>query len=257
MPALFCVCVSAQSDTVFNQADKQNFKQGWWKKNYPNGKLMYKGFFKDNKPVGTMLRYYENGALKARLVYDEKGEYARTVLYYNDGQVAATGVYYNSAKDSTWKYYSYYDHALTNEERFIKGKREGEALFFYNNGDVSEKITWKDNVMNGPWEQYFPANVLKLKATYVNGKLEGDFLVYYFDKKPYLTGNYKNDLREGLWTFYKEDGNKDLELHYHQGITPDADKLDARQQEFFKQIEENKGKFEEPDETNFLSPQKH
>jgi antitoxin component YwqK of YwqJK toxin-antitoxin module len=257
MLAMLSIYVQAQTDTLFNQTDKQNFKQGWWKKNYPNGKLMYKGFFKDNKPVGEMVRYFENGAVKARLLYDNKGEYAHVVLLYNDGQVAATGVFYNSVKDSVWRYYSYYNHALTSEERFNKGKRQGDMLYFYNNGDVSEKVTWSDNVMDGPWEQYFPASVLKLKTRYVKGKLEGDFLVYYSSGKPYLKGLYKNGLREGLWTFYKEDGSKDLELNYHQGVTPDGDKLDARQQEFFKQIEENKGKFEEPDESNFLSPQKH
>ncbi len=45
-----------------------------------------------------------------------------------------------------------------------------------------------------------------------------------------------------------------MELVYHLGVTTDTEKLDARQQELFKMIEENKGKFEEPDETNFLTP---
>ena len=61
----------AQTDTVFNQVDKNNMKQGYWKKDFPNGKLMYKGFFKNNKPVGEMRRYYETGELKAILNYQE------------------------------------------------------------------------------------------------------------------------------------------------------------------------------------------
>jgi antitoxin component YwqK of YwqJK toxin-antitoxin module len=251
---LFSVITSAQTDTVFNQSDAQNLKQGWWKKSYPTGKLMYKGFFKDNKPVGEMFRYYETGALKASMVYDMNGEYASARLFYADGQVAATGVYYNSVKDSTWCYYSYYDHSLTTRETYSKGKRNGPRINYYYNGNPSEKITWVNDKKDGPWEQYFANNTLKLKAMYREGKLEGVFLVNYDSGKPYLKGGYKNDLREGEWIFFNEDGTTDMVLTYQAGVTPDTEKLDARQQELFRTIEENKGKFEEPDETNFLTP---
>jgi antitoxin component YwqK of YwqJK toxin-antitoxin module len=251
---LFNVITTAQTDTVFNQSDAHNLKQGWWKKSYPNGTIMYKGFFRDNQPVGEMSRYYETGALKASLVYDSKGEFARARLFYADGQVAATGVYYNSLKDSTWCYYSYYDHSLTTREIYAKGKRNGLMINYYNNGNISEKITWVNDKKDGPWEQYFVNNVLKLKTTFKEGKLEGEFLVNYDSGKPYLKGGYKNGLREGKWIFYSEEGTIDMELTYHLGVTSDTDKLDARQQELFKMIEENKGKFEEPDETNFLTP---
>jgi antitoxin component YwqK of YwqJK toxin-antitoxin module len=251
---LFSFITTAQTDTVFNQTDAHNLKQGWWKKSYPGGKPMYKGFFRDNKPVGEMLRYYENGAIKASMVYDKNGEYARARLFYADGQVAATGVYYNSLKDSIWCYYSYYDHSLTTRETYTRGKRNGTMINYYNNGSPSEKITWVNDRKEGPWEQYFANNTLKLKTTYKGGQLEGEFIVNFESGKPYLKGGYKNGLREGKWIFFKEDGSTDMELTYQAGVTPDTEKLDARQQDLFRMIEENKGKFEEPDETNFLTP---
>lgn len=201
-----------------------------------------------------MLRFYETGAIKASIVYYNNGEYARVRLMYADGQVAATGVYYNSMKDSTWCYYSYYDHSITTREIYTKGKRNGLMINYYNNGNPSEKINWVNDKKEGPWEQYFANNTLKLKANYRDGKLEGEFLVNYDSGKPYLKGDYQNGLREGKWIFYTEEGKADMELTYHSGVTPDTDKLDARQQELFRMIEENKGKFEEPDETNFLTP---
>jgi antitoxin component YwqK of YwqJK toxin-antitoxin module len=248
------ISILAQSDTVFNQTDAKNLKQGYWKKSYPNGKLMYKGFFKDNKPVGEMRRYFESGALKALLNYNSKGEYARARLFYENGQVAAEGNYFNSTKDSTWVYYSFYDRTVTSRESYLRGARHGMMINYYNNGDVSEKIEWKNNQKSGIWEQYFKGNILRLKAFYINNKLEGDFVVYAENNKPYLHGNYKNDLREGKWTFYKVDGTVETELEYKQGKSADEDKLVKEQQEFFKLIDENQGKFEEPDENNFLSP---
>jgi antitoxin component YwqK of YwqJK toxin-antitoxin module len=255
MPLLLFNFISkAQTDTVFNQSDAHNLKQGWWKKSYSNGKLMYKGFFRNNKPVGEMLRFYETGAIKASMVYDNNGEYAHVRLMYADGQLAATGIFYGTVKDSTWCYYSYYDHSITTRETYIKGKRNGLMINYYNNGNPSEKISWVNDKKDGPWEQYFADSTPKLKATYKDGKLEGEFLVNFDTGKPYLKGGYKNGLREGKWTFYTEEGKTDMELTYHSGVTPDAAKLDARQQELFRMIEENKGKFEEPDETNFLTP---
>jgi antitoxin component YwqK of YwqJK toxin-antitoxin module len=244
----------AQTDTIFNQTDAHNLKQGWWKKSYPNGMLMYKGYFKDNKPAGKMKRFYETGELKAVLDYDSRGVYAHARLFYADGQLAAEGRYFNSFKDSTWAYYSYYNHALTATEEYAKGLRNGLTQHFFSNGNPSEKISWVNNTKEGPWEQFFTGNGIKLKGYFHEGKLQGDFGVNYESGKPYLKGSYQNDLREGVWIFYKEDGSVDMELTYTNGKASNEDKLDDKQQELFRMIDENQGKFEEPDETNFLVP---
>lgn len=59
---------AADSDTLWNQTDNKGKKQGNWRANYENGKLKYSGYFKDNKPVGEMKRFHENGALKALMI---------------------------------------------------------------------------------------------------------------------------------------------------------------------------------------------
>jgi len=252
--ALVSLTVSAQTDTIFNQTDASGMKQGWWKKSYPNGKLMYKGCFKDNRPAGEMRRFYDNGEIKAVLKYDAGGESARVTLYYADGQKAAEGKYVGIQKDSTWTYFSYYNHTPTVQENYVKGVRQGQMLHYYNNGIVSEKLGWKNDKKEGPWEQYFDNQILKLRGNYVNGKLEGEFLVNYEDGKPYLRGRYVNDLREGKWVLYNENGGVARQMTYQKGISPDEEKLDERQQEMFRMIEENKGKIEEPDEINFMAP---
>ena len=244
----------AQTDTIFNQTDANNLKQGYWKKTYPNGKLMYKGYFKDNKPVGEMYRYYETGTLKAVMNNDSKSEYAHARLLYADGQLAAEGWYYYSLKDSIWCYYSYYDKSLTARETFNKGIRQGVMIHYYNNGNISEKLVWMNDKKNGLWEQYFINNSPKLKGTFIDNKLEGDFIVYYEDGKTYLKGSYLNNQQNGAWTFYNKDGTMDMKLEYLNGKTKDENKLDEKQQQLFKMIDENQGKFEEPDETNFLIP---
>lgn len=248
------ISLEAQSDTLFNQTDASHMKQGWWKKTYPNGNLMYKGLFRDDKPAGTMYRYFETGSVKAILRYDDKGEYARARLFYEDGQLAAEGVFYNALKDSTWSYYSYYNRSLTAKESYRKGLRHGMMLSYYNNGIISETLEWKNNRKDGVWEQYYPTGILKIKGFYVNHKLEGDFLVNDEKGNPHLKGFYVNDQRHGKWTFYREDGTVETEMEYDNGKLLNEDQLTEKQQELFRTIDDNKGKFEEPDETNFIIP---
>ncbi len=247
------VFVNAQHDTT-NQTDARNLKQGYWEKKYPNGELIYRGYFKDDKPVGEMKRFYESGALQAVLIYGETGEYVRARLFYENGNLAAEGLYYNMEKDSIWDYYSYYDESLTLKESYNKGKRDGPVLHYYIDGVLSEKMEWKDDIRHGSWIQYFTDGSVRLEAAYLNGKLEGDFIVYQEGEIPYIKGTYLNNERHGLWTFYNEDGTVDMALHYQNGTCLDEEILDEQQQEFFRMIDENKGKISEPDETEFLSP---
>jgi antitoxin component YwqK of YwqJK toxin-antitoxin module len=246
----------AQSDTIFNQKDVANRKQGYWKKSWPTGKLMYKGYFRDNKPVGEMRRYFESGALKAILIYDKNSVYAKAKIYYEDGTLAAQGNYFNAEKDSVWTYYSYYNKSLSARESYVKGSREGSFINYYPNGEISEKTEYKNNMKNGNWEQYFKGNVPKLMAHYENNKLEGGFIVYFNTGKPYITGQYKNSLREGKWMFYKEDGTVENVLNYNEGKAAEEKQLNKEEQDFFKLIDESQGKFNEPDETEFLQPNK-
>jgi antitoxin component YwqK of YwqJK toxin-antitoxin module len=105
--------ISAQStDTLWNQTDALGQRQGYWKKSYPDGNLIYKGFFKDGKPVGKMERFYENGTRRAELVYLEGTDITHARIFYKTGDLAADGKYVNMAKDSVWRYYSYYSDDL-------------------------------------------------------------------------------------------------------------------------------------------------
>ena len=223
-------------------------------KTYPNGKPMYQGYFRDDKPVGEMKRFYENGNIQAILQYGEVTENVRAKLFYDNGSLAAEGIYLDMLKDSVWRYYGYYDGVLAMTETYLKGKRYGPMIHYYLNGSILDSVNWENDVKQGTWVAYFPDGKLKQKGSFLNGKLEGDFLVNMEDGSPYITGKYKNDQPDGRWVFYNADGSVITEMNYIEGKNTDEDKTDQKQQEFFKMIEENKGKFDEPDESEFMAP---
>jgi antitoxin component YwqK of YwqJK toxin-antitoxin module len=239
--SIFC-----QSDTVFNQIDKNGLKQGYWKKNFPNGKLMYKGFFKNSKPVGEMRRYYETGELKAILIYQEKTDLVSVKFYYDDGEIASDGFYYNEKKDSLWKYFSYYTNSLTASENYDKGIKNGMEKHFYDNSQLSEEIEWKNDSKDGIWNQYFEDGKLKLRTTYSKNNLNGVYIVYYPNGSLYIVGGYLENKRHGKWVFYNGDGKVKTEIIYNNGKADNEEEIMKKDSIYFDLIEKNLGKFKDP-----------
>jgi antitoxin component YwqK of YwqJK toxin-antitoxin module len=248
----FLQTISNKGDTVFNKVDENGLKHGFWKKYYPNGNLNYSGFFKDDKPVGTLKRYYESGSLKAIMNFDSTGTYADTKLYYEDGQLAAEGYYYNSLKDSLWKYYSYYEGTIISDEIYKKGIKNGISHKYYPNGNVTEKTGWKDNVRSGVWEQYYEDGSLRIEGSYNHGKLTDNFIVYSPDGSLQIKGHYLEGKRHGRWIFYDEEENANFEVNFIYGKAENEEALTSKQQEYFQEMDKNIGRFKDPEPEDFL-----
>lgn len=237
--------VNAQNDTV-NQVDEMGRKQGYWEKTFPNGKLMYKGYFKDGEPVGKMYRYFDTGELKAIMLYKENSPKVYTRFYYDDGELAGEGMYNDSRKDSLWTYYSFYSAAITSTENYVDGIKQGLEKKYYPNGQVSEEIEWNNNTRDGVWNQYFDDGTIKLKSFYSNNKVTGPYTFYWPNGNLYIKGQFVDNKRNGKWFFYTDEGKLKSEIDYHYGKAENEDEIIAKDQEFFKMVEENIGKFSDP-----------
>jgi antitoxin component YwqK of YwqJK toxin-antitoxin module len=248
-------CVySSGADTLWNQTDKNGMKQGFWRINYENGKMKYQGFFRDNKPQGEMKRFYEDGTLKAIIYFAPNSNISSAKLYYENGVLAGSGNYIGPLKDSVWKYYSYYDKTLKLEENYKNGIKAGKSLKYYSNGKVAEDLSWINNMKEGPWNQYFENGSPKIKAIYINDRREGNFETFYSSGKTEMRGKFENNLMQGEWIYFDEAGAVRTKIIYNKGIAQNASQLEKEEQEFFKMIEDNKGKIPEPDENNIMPP---
>lgn len=237
--------INAQNDTI-NQVDSQGRKQGYWQKKFPGGVLMYEGNFKDGKPVGEMRRYYETGNLKVIMYYKEGSDWYKTKFFYNDGEIAGEGSYFQNLKDSLWTYYSYYSGAVTSSENYSKGSKHGIEKKFYENGQVSEELEWSMNVKHGIWKQYFDDGTSKLISSHSYGKVSGLYRFYWPNGKEFIKGQFVDNKRHGKWFFYTDNGELKSEIVYHYGKAENEDEIIEKDQEFFKMVEENIGKFKDP-----------
>lgn len=241
----FGLCTYAQNDTI-NQTDGSGQKQGYWEKSFPNGKFMYQGYFKDGKPVGEMRRYYDTGELKAIMFYRENSPCVNTRFFYSDGEIAGEGTYCGNQKDSLWTYYSYYSGAITSTEYYKNGIKQGMERKYYPNGQISEEIMWNNNAKHGVWNQYFDDGTIKLKSTCAFNEVSGPYTFYWPNGNLYIKGQFVDNKRHGKWLFYTDEGQLKTEIDYYFGKAENEDEIIAKDQEFFRMVDENIGKFQEP-----------
>jgi antitoxin component YwqK of YwqJK toxin-antitoxin module len=252
---LISYSISAQNmppDTTWNQTDPSGKKQGWWKKYWPKGAVMYTGFFVNDSPRGTFKRYFENGKQKAVMHFTDDGKCAYASLFYMNGERAAEGKYLETQKDSTWNYYSYYSQTLSLVENWDNGKKDGPSIKYYDNGVVAEIIHWKSDMKHGKWLQYFEDGSLRLTSSYINDKIDGPYQVYTAPGQLAINGKYILGNMDGKWDFYNENGKLEYELFYENGKALNDSILEEKSRKFIEELEKNLGTIPEPDFENFF-----
>ena len=228
-----------------NIVDSKGYKQGYWEKTYSNGQIKYKGFFKDNKPVGDFKRYDVEGNLKAEMTHFENSNKVYAKFYYPQNIIQAEGYYINKQKDSIWNYYTT-DKYLINSVSYKNNKKEGVEKKFYPSGSVSEIAKWKDGLNEGTTTRYYEKGNIMSIYNYKKGKLDGEYKVYGVSNNILIHGNYSDNRRDGKWIYYKEDATVEKEITYTNGIADNAEELERLETEYMKLMEKNKGKFKDP-----------
>jgi antitoxin component YwqK of YwqJK toxin-antitoxin module len=243
--------LQAQTDTIFNQKDKSGRKQGFWKAKYPNGNIKYTAFFKNDKPVGRMKRYFQDKVLMAEMVFDTSGTKSRVKMYFEQGPLAATGNFINSQKDSVWSYFSYYTKTLSKQEVYKNGKLNGISRNYFASGKIAEERDWSNNAPLSYWKRFYENGVVRMSIVFSNGKRNGKFELLYPNGNAEWIGAYLNDLPEGKWVNYDPNKKEVKTVEYKNGTPVNAEELSAEEKKFFDMIDQMKGKIPEPDENNF------
>lgn len=108
---------------------------------YIDGKLSEKGTFKEDVQVGTRTMYSSSEQILATEEYDN-GQLISRKDYSQDGHLSSEGQY------------------------DAEGTMSGEWKYYYSNGQVREKITYQNNVEDGPFVEYYENGKIKTEGTY-------------------------------------------------------------------------------------------
>lgn len=206
--------------------DANGKKQGYWKKYDTKGKLLYEGEFKNDKPLGTFKYYYPNDSVKAIMNFKLEGKIAYSKLFHMNGKRMGEGKYINEEKDSVWLFF---DEAgiLISKDNYKLGKKNGSSIVYLPDGNIAEERLFKDNLMNGPFKQYFGPGKVRAIGKYINGELDGKCTHYYPNGVEVAVGFYVLGKKNGPWIYRNENGAvKEKEL-FKNGVLANKKETEA------------------------------
>jgi uncharacterized protein len=211
---------------------------------YPNGKISSEGTMKNGKPEGIWKSYYPSGILKSIgrrtnhlldsvwVFFDEKGDTTQKVNYVMGKRNGFTITYYNLIGNEP-----VHKNLIQSTELFINDKKEGLSKDFYENGKIKEEAAYKNNSKNGLAKEYNEDGLIITLNTYKNGVLidrqkinrkdsnglkQGIWIEYFADGKAKKETNYRDDILEGSYKEYDENGGIKLHLEYKNGLLTES-----------------------------------
>lgn len=136
----------------------------------------------------TTVIYYPNTDQRWEKIYRADQKMAENIYYPNE-QPWMT-VRYQPSEERQWKWY----HDNGNpyfEATIIDDLLQGTYTIWYENGQVAERLFFRDNVENGPAQFYHSNGQLAMSGTYQDGKMVGIWQFY----------NSSGQLADGAWTW--------------------------------------------------------
>jgi len=86
---------------------------------------------------------------------------------------------------------------------YSNGQKEGIFKEYYEDGQLMLECFYKSNVLYGRYKMFWENGMDKMECFYNMGKIDGAYMFFDKDSKYYLTGIYKNGMKNGVWTEYK------------------------------------------------------
>lgn len=218
----------------------------------PNGKIIYRGPFRNKIPVGVHREYgadgkvskafiyNDNGLLLSEGIVDEAGKYnGKWKDYFADGKIRAEGQYTDSRRTGQWKFYSltgkieqtggynngrpdgvwnwyYEDGTLLKEEEYFQGQRDGISTEYSPAGEIIAQGQYSDGEQNGEWK--YKSGELTESGKYITGLKDGIWKTYYSNGKLKFKGNFVQGNPDGQQIYYYENGKTKEDQFYVMGI---------------------------------------
>jgi len=217
---------------------KNGQKQGLWKRYYANGQLKEELYYLDDVLTGTDRSYnihgvltdkeiFDNGLVVAHVFYDTAGIKTDSVFF-----AAGGGTY----KGSHWKIkptvydieYSikygdrdgackskYIDGSVC-ELKYIKNGSVDSNILYFPEGSVWNKGSYRKGEKIGKWEYFNEAGELTGEENY-NTELKTCVSKSYICGRLYVEYNKKDDEKDGMQTYYGDNGRIAYVLIYDNG----------------------------------------
>jgi antitoxin component YwqK of YwqJK toxin-antitoxin module len=215
-------------------------------------KLIYRGPFRKDVPVGIHREYGKDGKVTNAFIYNDMGLRTSEGIIdeagnrngkwkdlYPDGKTQAEGTYTDNRRTGLWKFYTitgkveqtgnynngrpdglwkwYHDNGnIRREEEYFLGQRDGSYIEYNENGDIIAQGQYSDGERNEKW--IFKNGDIIEEGKYIIGLKEGQWKSWYLDGKLKSKGYYVQGNPNGQHVFYYQNGKLREEQYYRNGL---------------------------------------
>lgn len=206
---------------------------------FNKGRLQSKYIYKNDKRNGEALGYYDSGTIKWKGSYENDLQIGEWYGYYENGRKYSFRIFENGKpkvdsifnaveKISMVVEYHYYKNQLEKRIYYENGLYKSQEVFFkdqeleclttsfYKNGNVKytggfrkgkmfgERFYYNETgeLCNGKFTAYNDSGFVERDGRCINGKPEGEFIVYDSNREIVIKASFKNGKSEGPSYFY-------------------------------------------------------
>lgn len=220
---VLCICM--------NSFAQQSGADGYTTFKYANGKVSSEGTLRKGKPDGYWKTYFESGRLKSEGNRLDFSLDSCWTFYDDSGHVTARYWYAKGIKNGPQ--FNYHPGGiLRSEETDSMGIRTGVSRFYDTSSRLRKTTPFINGVENGIAREYDTAGTLITITAYRNGffqreekinrvdkqgRRQGVYRAYFDSDQIKSDGSYTDDLKDGVFKDYAEDGRVIKKEEYRMG----------------------------------------
>lgn len=126
------------------------------------------------------------------------------------------------------------------QEKFEKGLKNEQQLYFYEDGKIQRIETYKKGQLHGEYKIYYPTGNLELERLYYYGSPSGKLIKYHKNGAIKLRASFVNGLLYGTVGSYNENRELIMKVEFRNGepLSEISDNIE----EFYLEINEERKK---------------
>ena len=196
---------------------KEGLKDGKFTGYYPSGKVEYVKRYEEDKPMGEWKFVKEDGTTKKIERYEMGKKNEEWITYEDNGDV----YYQYWVQDSLISEYAdlhYPNGQLIEKISYKEGRKNGKFTGYYESGQTKYIRTYKDDKLEGKYADYTESGQILLKQSYANDLLDGPSKEWYINGKVKVKSSYTSGKLNGSFMSYDSLGRKETKGEYEMGL---------------------------------------
>lgn len=177
-----------------------------------NDILLILSSYKNFKHSELIVNVYERDIIKEIYYVNPENNFkeGKYISYYKNRKVKQISIYKNNEKNG-FSLLKDSENNMTEFSHYKNGYKHGRCKYFV--GTIKIICNYFEGYLNGKFESYID-DIIFEQIHYIENYQNGKYLRYHYNGKLKEKGNYKNDMKEGLWTYYDLEGNLIEEVEF-------------------------------------------